>query len=298
MWPRILRYYSEHGLISNPKEHKDLLESLPSFTKDLCSVIQGIMVHPYMPPREMRPITKHRLEQMETRFVAEKLEILEKLQYGPLSVPREKKIRLVGCCRDYALLLCSALRQKKIPARVRYGFATYFGSNFFTDHVICEYWSEKKEKWVRVDAQIDKLHRSYYNIRFDPTDIPTSCFFSAGELWPRFRSRKVDQNNIGLDPNLNIRGVTFLSSSLVRDFASLNKVELLCMDAWGLADKESLSEEDSRFLDDLAELTTRANLDIRKIHNLFAKDRRLAIPRAGVKCYSSRGTRIDKIHMP
>jgi hypothetical protein len=288
------QYYSEHGLISDPKENANLLDALPSDVSQLCPIIQQLLIHPYMPPRRSLRISKKRQQQMEIRCATDKLSILKTLNDKPLYVPREESQRLVGCCRDYALLLCAALRQERFPTRVRYGFAKYFGLNFFTDHVICEYWSNEGAKWIRTDAQLDSLQCKHYGIHFDPTKIPHGQFLTAGELWRLFRSGRADPGNVGLDCRLNLRGIRFVVSSLVRDFASLNKIELLCMDSWGLADKETLSEEDYHFLDNVAELATATELNQAKIKSLFNKDERLSLA-AGVKCYSSRGVRLDKV---
>ena len=54
---------------------------------------------------------------------------------APLTVAREPAQRLVGNCRDHAVLFTSLLRQQGVPARVRVGFATYL-----TDRIHCDHW--------------------------------------------------------------------------------------------------------------------------------------------------------------
>lgn len=236
-------------------------------------------------------VPSNRLTEMRIRHVAVKLQLLGKLQNSPLSVHRERNKRILGSCRDYAVLMCATLRQKTIPARVRYGFATYFGADFYTDHVICEYWSKRRGRWIRADPQVDDNHRNFYGIDFDTSDLPPGCFLAAGELWSRFRDGKVDPNRVGLDSRLNARGMEFLSSSLVRDLAGLNKTEVLCIDAWGLADKRNLSESDLDLLDDLAENTVESRFRLARIRAYFLHDPRLRVSKRGIKCYTPSGQR-------
>jgi hypothetical protein len=48
--------------------------------------------------------------------------------------------RVIGNCRNYALLACAILRHHRIPARLRVGFADYFTPDFWEDHWVCEYY--------------------------------------------------------------------------------------------------------------------------------------------------------------
>ena len=69
------------------------------------------------------------------------LERLVELSDRPLSELRPVRHRIVGCCRDFATLFCAMARHRRIPTRVRVGFATYFRDTprgFHTDHTIAE----------------------------------------------------------------------------------------------------------------------------------------------------------------
>ena len=77
----------------------------------------------------------------ETRYIDDILRIVIARNDAPLSRRREPGERFVGICRDFALLHCSFLRHVGIPARIRSGFADYFGEDgFHFDHVVTEYW--------------------------------------------------------------------------------------------------------------------------------------------------------------
>jgi hypothetical protein len=61
------------------------------------------------------------------------------LNPAPVGVGRPPGQRVVGTCRHFALLSCAFLRYRRIAARVRCGFATYFQAGQGLDHWITEY---------------------------------------------------------------------------------------------------------------------------------------------------------------
>ena len=52
------------------------------------------------------------------------------------------------------------LRHRRIPARLRCGFAAYFDRGRWEDHWICEYWRPAEGRWCRVDAQLDEISQA------------------------------------------------------------------------------------------------------------------------------------------
>lgn len=238
-----------------------------------------MLIHPWMPKGIAPRIPRNRFGDMEIRFVESMLARLQELENRSLDEARPLKTRLVGNCRDFAVLLCATFREQHVPARVRYGFSTYFAKNFFTDHVICEYRKVDEKRWVTVDSQIDGDHRRAYRITFDPCDIPIGQFIHAGKSWNAYREGALNPNLIGLDASLKgHRGESFVRSALVRDMAGLNKLELLCMDSWGLADKEQLNRNQLEVLDKAATITTEDNNDIRELRAYFESSPGLAVP--------------------
>ncbi len=134
-----------------------------------------------------------------------------------------------GTCRDYALMLTSMLRHRSIPARIRCGFATYFAPGPFEDHWICEYWSANDNRWVRVDAQLDQLHREQLEILFDPADLPAGVFLTAGQAWQWARNGRVDGAAFGQG---NARGLWFLRVNVYRDLLALTNQYTSAWDTW------------------------------------------------------------------
>lgn len=169
----------------------------------------------------------------------------------PLSETRAPEQRLIGCCRNFSTLLCSMLRSRGIPARNRMGFASYIavGPGFAADHVVVEFWH-------LVDPQMDALLIKLNGIDFDVRDMPQGRFLTGGEAWRRCRAGEADADNFGIDPeNKEIRGWWLVRDKLLQDLAALNRVEMLCWDAWDIMQKEAISEEEVQLLDIISDLT-------------------------------------------
>jgi len=219
-----LTYYATHGPLTEPSEHAGDFGKLPMDLHVLCQFVQGIVLHADW--AGAYGVTDAGLNR-ETLPVAERMELAKRM------LPAKKS---PGTCRDFALLLCSILRQHSVPARVRCGFATYFTSNPFEDHWVCEYWNEEARRWVLADAQIDELQRKHLGIDFDTTDLPPGKFFNAGQAWSMWRTGKAEATAFG---HGDVRGPWFLRVNLMRDQLALWKCEISDWDAW-----RALSAED------------------------------------------------------
>jgi hypothetical protein len=147
-------------------------------------------------------------------------------------------------------MLCSFLRSKGIPSRVRCGFAAYF-SNPWEDHWVCEYWDEQAQRWRLSDPQIDGLLKERCQIEFDPTDVPREAFVTAGQAWLDCRSARTDPEQFGQG---KITGRWFIKVNVLRDHYVLNARENSAWDGWRAAPlaKRVIGEHEVALLDDLA----------------------------------------------
>jgi hypothetical protein len=147
-------------------------------------------------------------------------------------------------------MLCSFLRCKGVPARVRCGFAAYFGSAW-EDHWVCEYWNGKTGAWRVSDPQIDQMLKRRNRITFDPTDVPRRCFLTAGEAWLDCRQARSDPHRFG---HGDVAGSWFVKVNVLRDHYVLNDRETLNWDRWREAPlaKRSIHDSELKLLDDLA----------------------------------------------
>ena len=270
-----LQYYATPGLITDAEAVAELLSRIPSTIPDLCYLIQGLVLHPFEAHHYGVKIQRKRWQELDLREVASMLQRVWELEPAPLDIPRSPEKRLLGNCRDYATLLCAFLRWQQISARMRYGFATYFEANFYTDHVVCEYWNTQQQRWILVDAQIDKVLRHAYRINLDTLDLPRGAFLHAGRAWQLYRRARVTPTDCGISSS-GQRGVAFIRTGVLHDLAALNKVELLCQDEWDIGE----GEEQLQLVDQLAHWTLHADMAFYELRAVFEQGTTLQVPPA------------------
>ncbi|MEW6229565.1 MAG: hypothetical protein AB1700_15985 [Bacillota bacterium] len=169
------------------------------------------------------------------------------------------------------------------------GFATYFTPGHYEDHWICEYWRADEQRWAMVDAQLDEFQCKVLHIGFDPCDVPPGRFLPGGKAWNLCRTGQADPDLFGI---FDMHGLWFIRGDLVRDLASLNRMELLPWDCWGIIDvkDEGLSAEDMALLDHVAALTLADNAAFPELRSIYENDPRLRVPPV-IRSYSSGGVR-------
>ena len=247
-------FYRSHSLMTDPGTASALLDDMP---KDdltaLCRIIQTIYQHYYSVKDDM-PL--ERLKEVDLRRAELSWHRIHDLDARPITEPRPMENRVIGCCRDASLLLCSMLRQQGIPARLRIGFAKYIriAPGFYVDHVIVEVWDGGR--WKMVDPeQSDKLIKEN-QITFDVQDIPHDQFVIGGQAWQGIRSHQLDASKFGDHPDDTFWcGEWAIRQRMMQDALALNKVEYLLWDVWGLMQMEPPSEIDLQWLDHVAALT-------------------------------------------
>jgi transglutaminase-like putative cysteine protease len=174
----------------------------------------------------------------ETQSVADRLGLTQARFAGSLTAPRPPEKRTFGTCRDYALMLCSMLRARSIPARVRCGYATYFAAGPYEDHWVCEYWCAGETRWVRADAQLDQLQREHLGIRFDCADLPGDAFVTAGRAWRLATTGGAAPDMFG---HGDAKGLWFLRVNIYRDLLALTNQHMSLWDTWRNATPPSKS---------------------------------------------------------
>src|SRR5690606_4153337 len=101
-------------------------------------------------------------KEVNIRPVREMLRLIQRFDPRPLVEARPANERLVGNCRDHAVLLAAMLRHQGRPARVHPGFANYLNDQskadaMISDHWIVEVWDAARGRWQWVDPQIDPV---------------------------------------------------------------------------------------------------------------------------------------------
>jgi len=264
--------------MTDPGERGVLFERLPADTPALCEIIQGLILHVHWAEQYGVKLSEERRNEQNLRRVSRQLERIIELDERPLTEARPLENRLVGTCRDYSTFLAAILRHQGVPARARCGFGAYFEPNSYADHWTCEYWKTSEGRWATVDAQLDDFQRDALNITFNTFDMPEGQFLPAGKAWQICRADKADPEVFGI---FEMHGMWFIAGNLVRDLLSLNKVELLPWDGWGLMpefEQQDFSDAYLEYIDRLAELTLAGNEAFPEIRSIYETDERLQTP--------------------
>jgi hypothetical protein len=273
----ILNFYRQPGIMTRPGQYTHLLENVPDGVADLCKTVQGLMLHVFWAQEYGVTLSEDRKKEVNLRTFEQMLARIAELDTQAIDVARVPEKRVVGNCRDFSVFLCALLKYKGIPARARCGFGTYFAPDRYMDHWICEYWDDTQERWVRVDAQLDSVQLSYLKPDFEPHDVPSGRFLSGAEAWRLCRRGELDPDLCGI---FDMKGLWFVQGDLVRDFMSLNNVEVLpwdCNEIMG-GPEAVVSEEDYLLLDRIAELATSGDSAFGEIRSLYESNERLRMP--------------------
>ena len=286
----ILEYYRIQSTLSDPGKFTKTFEDLPDSIEELCKVVQNTFSHVFwimkkdnygFVPKDVEDKGRDLNKELNLRSIKEKLETYYTFNETPFTDSRNLIDRVVGNCRDFALLLVSMLRQKGIPARVRSGAAKYFfpdDLNRFEDHYICEYWKDEEKRWVMVDPQIDDLQRKTLKPKMNTYDIPHDLFLDAGRTWKEFRKGIHEPNRFGI---ADWRGEIFVLNKLLMELASLNKIEVLAWECWGICSKiDNINILGYEIFDELADKISRVNEPeiFFELRDLFENDSRYKIP--------------------
>jgi hypothetical protein len=283
-------YYAAPGPFTVLGAHAERTRALPSGAGELCRVVQGLVIHPFLAHHYGLEPAGVRLDDLETRTAAAMVARILALDPRPLAEPRPPERRFVGNCRHFTVLLCALLRAQRRPARARCGFGAYFGESTFADHWVAEIWEEERGAWCLVDAQLDDVQRRVFGIGFDPLDVPRDQFLVAGDAWQRCRSGRADPDRFGI---LDLHGLWFVRGNVVRDLAAFSKRELLPWDAWGLmAKREDGDAAEMALLDRVAELTQAGDDRHAERLRLHDSEAGLRVPRV-VTSFNLGGAEVD-----
>ena len=256
-----LAFYAVQSRISSPGRHAGLLDSLPTDIRELCAVIQGMLVHQFwitdesnygITPAMLKAQGRDLNREINIRSTEAMLGAILELDDAPLTRRREPARRLVGNCRDYSLILTSILRHRGIPARVRSGVARYFypdGSRL-EDHFVCEFWNGEEARWQLVDAQIDDRQREVLTCDLDTTDLSKDQFLVAVDACEELRAGRIGENAIGI---FDFTGWRYVRYTLFSDLACVSSVEILAWEGWGICDRimsDNLTAADAALLAD------------------------------------------------
>ncbi len=238
-----------HTAMTEPAAPAALFTRLPRDVAGLNRVVQGLLLHSellakYGDPSAFGPVSRTTLP------VQQRLAILLGRNRRELNQSRIPRERGIGTCRDFALMLCAFLRETGTAARLRCGFASYFGEAW-EDHWVCEYWNSGEGRWCLSDAQLDEVQKTAFGVTFDTSDVPRDVFLTAGEAWRRCRASHDRPERFGQGAT---RGLWFIGVNVVRDALAVNNRETSSWDRWREAPPglRTTSHDERAALDQLA----------------------------------------------
>ena len=286
----ILDYYSEPGRMTDlaggvPEQ------ALPREIERVAGLVQGVLIHREWIAAYGAQLGPERIAEHHIRSAAARVKRIAALAPDALDKARPPEKRSVGTCRDFSVLSTALLRARGIPARARCGFGAYFMPDKFIDHWVVEYW--RGDRWALADAQIDSLQQKALKTDFDLFDIPRDKFVVAHDAWRLARTGKKDPEAFGI---FGMHGLWFILGNLIRDFAALNKMEMLPWDVWGpMAENDDAITADTRALGDrLAALTAEPDANFRELRAPYETgESGLRVPAAVFNVLENRTDPID-----
>jgi hypothetical protein len=282
-------YYVQQSAITDPHDHAAILDDLPVDVQGLCSTVKGLVVHHLRGPVAFGgTIPEPRLGELDTCHVSRMLDRIVELDDRPLQEPRRPGRRLVGCCRDFAVLFCALARHKGIPARVRFGFSRGLHDGFNYLHVVTECWDATDGRWVLIDPELGEKGLLAQESPADRRDGAETDFITGAGAWRAFRESESDPQRFGRAPGTEPGGADALARSSMLDLAALNKEELLLWTGTG-PESEEFGESDRLLLDHaakLAELVDDGFSELQDVCQTLPKlasplGRGIDVPRAG-----------------
>ena len=226
----------------------------------------------------MTKIDKTRLLFEDDIFPTAQSILIELLRKDPnYSIKREAKNKVHVTCRGQAILLTSILKAKGIPARARSGFSEYLRNDgIYRDHWITEYFNEKENRWILVDAD-DYCFGD--NLDFDLTDIPHNQFLFGANTYLGLRHKQYKEEEILYASNPPTLGIKAAIRGLFYDFHSLmnNEIIFLHMPKYIQEKNFNLSEEEYTELDNLATLLLNPNANFKKLKEIWENNLKFRI---------------------
>jgi hypothetical protein len=251
-------FWVEQSAVTDPGEFAELVREVPGTLGAIRAAARGLVFH-YRADGDFAAngISPGRVAEVDTRYAKDMLARLTSLAAQPLTSARAPSQRLVGCCRDFAVLFLTIARAHGIAARARVGFATYFYPGWYVDHVVVEAWDAARGAWRLMDPELADDHLSATDgLRVAPEDLTSSQFLTGPEAWRACRSGLADPTRFVVDPSLDIpvtRGWPYVRHNLIHDLAALAGHEMLLWDNWGWTEIDGQpSAEQLRVLDDVA----------------------------------------------
>lgn len=272
----ILDFYKKTSMYTNYQPYEKYFKKLPDDLDELMNLIRSNIIHrvELMEDdekgerlRNTFPWYRYRCEDDVLLTAPAMMAELFRQDERGLVLDREVSDKIVVTCRYMSVLTASILKAKGYSCRLRSGFAPYFHDDIACDHWICEYYDEKTKRWI--DYDVDGLLRDDKKKKLIPASL----------AWLDVRSGKRDVSYFvhGSDT----RGMAMLARAVFLDFHSLmnDEISYLFMPTYIDEEEEffSLTPDDLKEIDDLAQLLLEPDKNFDEIRYLFRNDPKLRV---------------------
>jgi len=282
-----LDFYASVGPMTDLGRFDEQLAEAPTDPVEVAAFVRNLLLHPFWAEAYGVTVPEASRNDVQIRGAAAMLDRILEIDPRPLADSRELDHRFFGNCRHFSTLTVALLRRAGVPSRARCGFAGYFEPGKWVDHWIVEHWDGTR--WVRLDPQIDDFQRRATGLDADPADLPPGQFLAGGEAWLACQSGDEDPEQFGI---LDMWGAWFIRGNLVRDIASLNKVEMLPWDVWGVLAVEPPPPGSDAYVGQIAELTASGEFDA--LRSRYRSDDGLQVPSQVMAMFTLNGpTAVD-----
>ena len=265
-----LDFYRQQSVFTHPGEYAELWDSVEPTIPAMKAAITPLLFH-YRGDGDWdeNGIAADRIHEINLRYSSDMLACIAAKSPIEVGASREPRDRMVGCCRDWALLFVSLARHHGFAARSRVGFSAYFIPGWYIDHTIAEIWDETQQRWRLVDAELREAWTLESGQVVDPLDISRDIFLPGLDAWRQTRAGHLDASRFVVHPDIDeaaLRGVPYLWHNTVLDLAALNRHEMVLWDVWGI-DLTEVNPEGAALLDEVAASTT-----LEQWQQFFARD--------------------------
>lgn len=261
------------------KVNKDTFNDFPDDIKEICRIIQHLLIHPATFDINNVTFEESRIDDRRIKSIQEIIDKIFLLENRDLIDYRNPENRVVAICKHFSMFLCSVLREKWVPARCRCGFATYFVNGRFEDHWICEYYSKQENRWLRVDAQIDNLQILQCQMelnKINPLRLEKESFFTGWTLWKMYRQWFISWENCWFSLMEIERWEWYIRGNMLRDFFALNKIEYHYNELNRFMVSDYLpNEEELLMLDEIADLTLNVDSNLDKLTEFYERNKEI-----------------------
>ena len=160
-------FYTQPATMTSLGEQAPLVKALPGDPGVLAAALHGLVIHEHMTGGYGVTLAEADRWTVHVRPAADLLAEIVARDPRPLDQARSPEGRVPGNCRHFTVLEAAMLRAHGTPARARCGFGGYFGTGWFEDHWVTEYWDSGQQRWRLIDAQIDDVQQGWFHTEFD-----------------------------------------------------------------------------------------------------------------------------------